>query len=169
MTDNSGWIKLHRKITKWEWYTDIPVKILYIHLLLSANHSEQKWRGITVERGELITSYDHLAIETGLTVGQVRKALEKLEKTGEIYVKRTNKFTLVKCLNYAVYQARENEDERRKYTQSANRVHSKCNQSATNKNEKNNKNNKNGRIKFKPSFDINEIERDAYLNDDYDI
>ena len=169
MTEKQGWIKLHRTMTDWEWYTDIPVKTLYIHLLLSANHSEQKWRGITIERGELVTSYEHLAAETGLTVGQVRKAIAKLKKTGEISVSSTNKNTRVKCLNYCVYQSRDYEAEQTKSNQSANKEQSKYNQSATNKNEKNYKNNKNERLNRRMSFDIEKIAQRAKLNDDYDI
>ena len=127
MTENQGWIKLHRTMMNWEWYTDIPVKTLYIHLLLSANHSEQKWRGITIECGELVTSYAHLAEETGLTFGQVRKAIAKLKKTGEISVNSTNKNTRIKCLNYCVYQSREFNEEQTKCKQSALKVQSKCN------------------------------------------
>ena len=50
-----GWIKLHRKILDWEWYDDINTKVLFLHLLLTANHEEQKWRGKIIERGQLIT------------------------------------------------------------------------------------------------------------------
>jgi hypothetical protein len=42
----NGYIKLHRKLVDWEWYTDIPTKTLFIHLLLVANHKPNKWRGM---------------------------------------------------------------------------------------------------------------------------
>ena len=31
---NDGYIKLHRKIVDWEWYDDLPVFRLFIHLPL---------------------------------------------------------------------------------------------------------------------------------------
>ena len=49
-----GWIKLHRKILDWEWYTDAPVRILFEHLLLTANSEDKKWRGMTIKRGQTI-------------------------------------------------------------------------------------------------------------------
>ena len=32
----SGWIKLHRKITEWEWYSDANTFRVFMHLLLTA-------------------------------------------------------------------------------------------------------------------------------------
>ena len=47
--ENTGWIKLHRKFLKWEWYSDINTKSLFLHLLLTANHKDKQWQGITVK------------------------------------------------------------------------------------------------------------------------
>ena len=139
---SEGWIKLHRKLVDWEWYTDNPVKIVFIHLLLTVNHSPKKWRGQTIEAGEKITSYSVLSDETGLTVKQVRLALQKLESTQEVECKRTNRFTLVKVLNYGKYQAYDEAEGQAKGTQKANRGQTEGTQRATNKNEKNVKNDK---------------------------
>ena len=40
-----GWIKVHRKLVDWEWYNDINVKVVFLHLLLTANHKEKQWKG----------------------------------------------------------------------------------------------------------------------------
>lgn len=166
MNVNSGWIKLHRKITDWEWYTDLPVKTLYIHLLLKANHADARWQGTEVRRGEMITSTAHLARETGLSLKQVRTALEKLKKSGEITSKGTNRYTLIKCCNYGVYQSAEPEQGQSDGNPSANGGHARGNKQEYN-NYKNKKTCK--RMKRKPSFDIEEIALRAKLNDDYDI
>lgn len=79
-----GYIKLHRKIVNWQWYTDIPTRILFEHLLLTANWFDNKWRDIEIKRGQRVTSIKHLADETGLTVRQIRTSLDKLEKTRRI-------------------------------------------------------------------------------------
>lgn len=100
-----GWIKLHRKILDWEWYTDAPVRILFEHLLLTANYEDKKWKGIEIKRGQKVTSIGHLSKETGLTIRQVRTALQKLEKTKNVTSKATNKFTLVTIENYGLYQS----------------------------------------------------------------
>ena len=101
---NSGWIKIHRKMLDWEWYDDIPTKILLLHLLLTANYENKKWHGHPVLKGERITSLQHLADETQLTVQQVRTALIKLEKTGEVTRKATNKYTHIVLTKWDKYQ-----------------------------------------------------------------
>lgn len=100
-----GWIKLHRKILDWEWYTDAPVRILFEHLLLTANYEDKRWKGITIKRGQKVTSRQHLAEETGLTEQQVRTALAKLKSTQNITSKTTNKYTLITIENYELYQS----------------------------------------------------------------
>ncbi|MCP4989360.1 MAG: hypothetical protein GY928_25875 [Colwellia sp.] len=100
---DSGFIKLHRKITKWEWYTDLNVKCLFLHCLLLANHKPKQWRGLTIDRGEFITSLSHLAKDCGLTVQQVRTALNKLKSTQEVTHKATNSFTHIRVSNYNTY------------------------------------------------------------------
>ncbi len=50
-----GWIKLHRQFINWEWYKDINTCKLFLHLILSANHKDKKWRSKMIKRGQLIT------------------------------------------------------------------------------------------------------------------
>lgn len=107
---NTGWIKLYRKITEWEWYDDPVVFRLFIHLLLHANQQAKNWRGTAINSGELITSYPQLARQlTGnqqakIGVQQIRTAIGKLKSTGEITVKTSNRFSLIKLKNYENYQ-----------------------------------------------------------------
>lgn len=79
-----GYINIFRKILDWEWYSDINTSRIFIHLLLTANWTEQKWQGIQIKRGQRVTSLEHLANETGLSIQQVRTALKKLQKTRRI-------------------------------------------------------------------------------------
>ena len=76
-----GWIKLHRKFLKWEWYEDINTKLLFIHILLKANHKNKKWRGVLIKRGEYLTSINKLCKEVGLTPKKVVVSLNKLKRT----------------------------------------------------------------------------------------
>lgn len=101
---DSGWIKLHRKMTDWEWYTDVPTKTLFIHLLLTVNYEPGKWRGVDVPKGAKITSREKLAKETGLSQQQIRTALNKLESTSEITKSTTSTYTLIQLTNYEKYQ-----------------------------------------------------------------
>lgn len=100
-----GFISLHRKFLDWEWYDDNNVKILFIHLLLTANWTESEWHGMKILPGQKITSLENLAKETNLTVKQVRIALNKLKRTGEVATKGTNKYTLVTIGKYEFYQS----------------------------------------------------------------
>ncbi len=99
-----GWIKLHRSLIKWEWYNDIPTKVLFIHFLISANHADANYRGRKILRGQRWTSIGHLATETGLTVKQVRAAIEKLQRTGEIETQGASDGTMVTICKYDTYQ-----------------------------------------------------------------
>ncbi|WP_290849143.1 hypothetical protein [Eubacterium sp. LMAG:50] len=101
---NNNFIKLSRTILGWEWYTDKNTKTLFIHCLLRANWKKAKFKGETVERGEFITSLQNLAIETGLTVKEVRTALKHLESTEEIKVEKLKFGRLIVIVNYDLYQ-----------------------------------------------------------------
>lgn len=100
---DNGFIKLHRKIVDWEWYTDVPVRVLFEHLLLKANFKETNWRGEVVKPGQVFTGRKQLAMETGLSEQQVRTALEKLESTGEATSKTTNRYSVIDLKNWNKY------------------------------------------------------------------
>lgn len=151
---NNGWIKVHRKFTKWEWYTDVPVKVLFLHLLLKANHEGERWKGREIERGQCVVGRHKLAEETGLSERQIRTALDKLKNTGEIRTESTNKFTLITVVNYALYQAYDTDERPTNDQQATNNRPTSDQQPTTNKNDKNIKNEKNKRnIFIKPSFE----------------
>ena len=90
-----GWIKLHRKLTEWEWYKDNNTKSLFIHLLLMANHKDGRFQGQEGKRGQLITGRKVLSVQTGLSEQQIRTGLNKLISTNEITIKTTNKNSLI--------------------------------------------------------------------------
>ena len=99
-----GYIKLHRKLLEWEWYKDIPVRILFEHCLLRANRKNNVWHGKTIEQGSFVTSLDNLAYETGLSKMQIRTALNKLKLTHEITHKTTHQYSIISINNWNVYQ-----------------------------------------------------------------
>lgn len=111
----NGYIKLHRKLVDWEWYTDVNVKVVFLHLLLTANFKKNVYQGIEVLPGQTIVGTNALAVNTGLSRQQVRTALNKLVLTNEITIKSTNKFSLVTIENWASYQF-ENETSTNKST-----------------------------------------------------
>ena len=106
----NGHIKMHRAITEWGWYKDLPTCKLWLHVLLRANYKGCAWKGIEIPRGAFATSYTTLSAESGLTVKQVRTALDKLKSTGEITVKTNRHYTIVTVAKYDDYQACEREE-----------------------------------------------------------
>lgn len=60
---------------------------------------------MTIKRGQKVTSIGHLADETGLTIRQVRTALDKLKSTQNLTSRATNKFTLITIEKYDLYQS----------------------------------------------------------------
>ena len=59
-----GFIKLHRKMLQWEWYTDINTKTVFLHCLFMANWKDSRFMGVDVPRGSLVSSYTQLAAHT---------------------------------------------------------------------------------------------------------
>ncbi len=100
----TGWIQLHRSLQKWEWYTDVNTCHLFLHLLLSANHKQTKWRGQTIKVGQLMTGRKILSTETGLTEQQIRTCLKRLESTSEITITKYNKYSIITVTNWNQYQ-----------------------------------------------------------------
>lgn len=129
-----GFIKLHRTIKRWEWYTDLNVKSVFLHLLLSVNHADAAWQGITIKAGQCVTSYASLSQALGIGEKQVRNAISKLKRTGELVVKATNKYSLVTVVNWALYQSTDPNVA----DKGASKGQAGDKQRATNKNEKNN-------------------------------
>ena len=129
----SGWIKLHRKILDWEWYSDPNTFRVFLHLMLKANHKEKRFKGIELIKGSVVTSRDILAMETGLSVRQVRTALDKLKSTNEVAIKTSSKGTIIQLVNYDKYQLETSE--------ATNERPANDQQTTTNKNDKKEKNN----------------------------
>jgi hypothetical protein len=104
-----GWIKLHRQILEWEWYSDNNCFRVFLHLLLKANHKEKRFKGIELKVGSIVTSRDLLARETGLSSQQIRTALNKLISTNEITSKTSSQGTILQIVSYEKYQVATNE------------------------------------------------------------
>jgi hypothetical protein len=107
----AGYIKLHRKITDWEWYSDINAKVVFFHCLILANFKDSKWRGYSIKRGQFITSYPSLSKDLSLSIQQVRTAIEKLKKTNEIATRATGKNLLVTLVKFDTYQSNEDTEQ----------------------------------------------------------
>jgi len=102
-----GFVKLHRQLIEWEWYHDMNVKATFLHLLLTVNFKDKRWKGILIKRGQILTSLQHLADAIGISVQKLRTALLKLEDTNEITREATSLFTMITVCNFDSYQDKD--------------------------------------------------------------
>ena len=100
----AGFIKIYRDILDWEWWSDIKTYRVFTYMLLKANWTDGKFKGIDVPKGSFVTSLDKLAYETSLSVNEVRTAIKHLIKTDEITSESHGKFTIFTVKNYCQYQ-----------------------------------------------------------------
>lgn len=101
---SGNYIKIDRKILKWEWWSDINTFRVFVFMLISAYWKDGQYKGIKIPRGSFPSSISELSKETNLTDNEVRTALKHLKSTGEITSKSTNKFTVFTIKNYDLYQ-----------------------------------------------------------------
>ena len=139
-----GWIKLHRKFKNWEWYKKSEMVHLFCHLLILANHKNNKWQGVEIKRGQLLTGLNTLNNETGISIQTLRTCIKKLKSTNEITIKSTSKYSIVTILNYDTYNDIEiltnNQINKQTNNQLTIDQQSINNQLTTNKNDKKEKN-----------------------------
>lgn len=103
-TSNNSWIKMYRSFLDWEWYPDTNCVRLALHFILKANYRAKKWKGLIIDRGQLVTSRGQLSEETGLSETQIRTAIDKLDNCGFITKSGTRKYTIITVCNYDLYQ-----------------------------------------------------------------
>ena len=100
----NGWLKIHYKFLEWEWSNDPNMVALFLHLLLKANYQGREWRGIKIQRGQLITGLHSLHKNTGISIQSLRTCLMRLKSTNELTIKSTNKYSVITIRNYDKYQ-----------------------------------------------------------------
>lgn len=126
------WIKIFPyRMLEWEWYDDLYMFRLFMHLLFKANNRDKEWHGTIIKRGQLVTSLANLSAETGLSYQQVRSCLDKLNKTGEINKQTTNKFTIITVCKYGKYQQSPADKQQAINKQTTNKQQSNNNQITT--------------------------------------
>lgn len=100
-----GFVIIDRKIEDWRYWDNLTLTGFWLHLLIKANWKEAAWRfGEHVGRGEMITSIGNLAAECGTSRSQIYRMLKKLEAEHQIELRPKQRYTLIKVLNYEVYQ-----------------------------------------------------------------
>lgn len=108
------WIKIHRGLLEWEWH-DIPEMMsFWMHLLLLANYEDKEWHGQVIPRGSFVTNHQALATTAGISLKQARTCMARLEKTGEVTLKRAGNYTIVTISAFNTYQLENLEEGRQR-------------------------------------------------------
>ena len=138
---SDGYIKLFRSMMSWEWYTDANTMRVFLHILLNANHCDKEYRGMTIRRGQWLTSYGKIAAALGLSKKQVRLSIDKLKRTQEVRTNRARDGAqcglLINVEKYSLYQSNEKDEG---HGVGYHKGHDEGTTRAPNKNEKNEKN-----------------------------
>ena len=76
--------QVYRDMLNWQWYRDMPVRVLFEHLLRIVTEDDKMELGLCIKSGSVLTSISKLQQETNLTTKQIRIALSKLISTNDI-------------------------------------------------------------------------------------
>lgn len=135
----NGWIKLHRKLMDKAYYKKPAYLLVWIHLLLTANHAPKEfmWNGkiILVKEGQLITGRKELSVQLDVPETTIERILNLLESEHQIEQTKTTKYRLITIVNWHQYQNSDSTLDNKRTTSGQ--------QADTNKNDKNDKKEKN--------------------------
>jgi hypothetical protein len=94
-------------LSEWEWYSDDNAVRLLIHLLISVNYKDKKWRGRIIKKGSMVLSWATLSEGCYMSVQQCRTAMGKLIDAGEVTKEVTNKYQVVTLVKWEQMQIEE--------------------------------------------------------------
>lgn len=109
MSDDLGWVKLHRKIIDQPWFTNSNAVQLFMFLLLSVNRSEHKkifYKGkeYALKAGEFWTTNERIGMKTGLSPMAIRHGVMLLKATNTITSYSSSKGTVYGLSQWSKYQ-----------------------------------------------------------------
>lgn len=105
MNKDGGFVKIYRSMLSWEWHDDPITMATWMYCLMRANYETQRWHGQIVKPGQFVTSLAHMAKDIGISVRQLRTALNHLKSTHELTQTATNRATLITIEKWALYQS----------------------------------------------------------------
>lgn len=94
------YVKLNKNITTFEWFQRHTPLVVYIALNCMANDEDGVDKGVSVKRGQVVTTLATLSATCGLTTSKIRTALMRLQKSGNISVETTNSYSVVTINDY---------------------------------------------------------------------
>lgn len=140
------WIKLYRSVLLNGWLKNHKLWAFWCYCLLKAAYEKKKtilgFQEIELEPGQFIFGRKKAAEDTGLTERSIRTCLKLLEKSGNVTIKTTNKFSIITVVNWGLYQDNKSGNDQQNDQQVTSRRPASDQQVTTNKNNKNVKNEK---------------------------
>jgi uncharacterized phage protein (TIGR02220 family) len=111
-----GWVKLFRSLANKGWYKNSEYVHLWIHILISANHTGKEFffndKIIKLEPGQFVTGRKKLSKEIGVNESKVERVLNFFEKNEQqIEQQKSNKNRIITVLKWESYQKSEQENE----------------------------------------------------------
>lgn len=106
-TMTEGWIKIHRKIIDWQWFSDPNMVQVFLYLICLANTEDIQYKGITLHSGQIAISVATICERLKLSPRQVRTCLNRLKTTNELTIESTNQFSIITICNFDSYQVEE--------------------------------------------------------------
>jgi len=104
-----GWIKLHRSLLEWRWFSDAKMVQFYIYLLCKASHNSYFFKDIELLAGQLPFGYRAASMEIGLSIQEIRTCVKRLVSTQEITHEKHAYGSVITILNWDKYQSSNNE------------------------------------------------------------
>lgn len=95
-----GFVQLSDDLSSWEWFNDKNTVYVYIRLLLGASWGERDYRGVHLQRGQIVISQREFANKCGISRQELRTILDRLIATHKITQTSTHKFSLITVVEY---------------------------------------------------------------------
>lgn len=106
--EGEQWVKLHAKIIDSAVFHNEKLLKMWVWLLLKARRKESVmlvgYQNVVLKPGELILGRYTASEEVGFSPSTVRNLLAQLSKMGNLDIKTSNKFSIVKIKNWSLYQ-----------------------------------------------------------------
>ena len=104
MTKANRFIKFPIWLFEWEWADDADNVMAFLRLVNRANKTEKKWRGITIQRGTIISSISGIAQICKLSEQKTRTFLKRCVDSNLILKESTSTYTKITILNFDEFQ-----------------------------------------------------------------
>lgn len=103
-----GFMRISReKVSEFEWLSNPNTFYVFMRLLFKASYKDGRWEGVDIKKGQLITGRKALSVELNLSEQQIRTCLDKLQKTGYITIKSTNKYSIITICDYGSWKCED--------------------------------------------------------------